>query len=249
MRDEELRRRLEYAAWAQGQSPAQVVEEVADDREWYDDDQEWNEDEHGAATGEEEEKPRSWPRTVARYTACVVVGVILGFGIIGAMKFVNDPVVAKGTALGATASVAPAPGTAHTSALQGLNFSFSYSGMFDQVAQVKSGSQMIEQYNLTSKASTAHQVAVGLESIKPGGGLDDISDWSLRKNRSSEYSPRLEKSGSDIIGIMAKNDKTEESMFWIHGNKVLEVSVTTTDPKDDVDAILTVIKGSMKWRK
>ncbi len=235
VRDDQVRRQIEYAARVNGETPAEVVAEVEDDDVWQGDDGEG--------------KTRGWPHLIARYTSLVAVGAMLGFTIIGTMKFVNDPVVAKGTSLGAaTASVAPAPGTAQTSVLQGLNFQFSYSSMFDQVAQQKSGANFIEQYMLSSKVTTAHQVAVGLENFK-GSSLNDLSDWELRKNQPNVYTERLDKSGSDPIGIMTKSDKTEQSMFWIHGDKVLEISVTTSDPKDNVESIMTVIKGSLKWRR
>jgi hypothetical protein len=234
MNDDEIRRRMRSAAELHGVSPREVAAEIVGDE---------------PEETDEEPKRRGKGYWVAWSTSMVVMGVMTGGLIVAAMKFVNDPVVASGKVLSeAEKSAAPAPETAKTSRLAGLNIELVYPGMFDQLAQVKSDPQVIEQYTLSSKNNFRHLLAVEVRPLV-SGGLDDDASYRVRKIHAGEYVETGDRSGDEKIAIMTKADKTEQTLFWPHKGKLLTISLTSTDPKDDLPSIMGVIKGALRWKQ
>jgi hypothetical protein len=233
MNDDEIRRRMRSAAELHGVSPREVAAEIVGD---------------APEDTDEAPKRRGKGYWVAWSASMVAMGVMSGGLIVAVMKFVNDPVVATGKVLSeAEKSAAPAPATAKTSRLAGLNIEFVYPGMFDQLAQVKSDPQVIEQYTLSTKTNFKHLLAVEVRPLA-SGGLDDDASYKVRKIHPGEYVETADRSGSENIAILTKADKSEQTLFWPHKGKLLTISLTSSDPKDDLPGIMGVIKSALRWK-
>ncbi|MDB5178117.1 MAG: hypothetical protein JWN01_60 [Patescibacteria group bacterium] len=196
----------------------------------------------------EAEAPRPRKAHWAAWTSSMVaVGAVLGLVIIGGLKFVSDPVEANGKSLShEQASVAPTPFKPPTNQLGALTFTFSYPGEFDQVAQSKNSSRALEQYMLGSKANYRHSIAVEVNPLV-AGGLSGDSSYRTRQIHPADYRETQEQIGGDLVATMTKVDKQEQAMFWVHGDKVLTVAITSSDAKDDVAAFMALIKKSVRW--
>jgi hypothetical protein len=226
MNDDELRRSL-HSAELHGMTRQEVVAEVED------------------AT----RPKRGWGHRVAWLISLVVVGGLTGGLIVAAMKFVNDPVVARGKVLSAVqASVSPAPGTAGTSRLAGLYIELLYPSLFNQLAQVKSDPQVLEEYTLSSKTNFKHVIAVDVRPLVTGN-LDDDAGYKVRQIHAADYRESSDRAGSEKIAIMSKTDGHEQTLFWPHKGKLLTIAITSTDPHDDIAAIMGVIKNSLRWKQ
>jgi hypothetical protein len=194
-----------------------------------------------------EKKPRRKGSRSAWIVSMVAMGAVVGLVIIGFLRFVNDPVEAGANAKPSLRPVPAAVNTTGVNQLGGLNFTFNYPAIFDQTAP-KHEPQSLEQYNLGSKSNYRHLIAVDVRMSQPGGVTDDAS-YKYRLLHAELYAESIEKINGENVVLMTKKDKQEQTMFWGHQGKQLTVSVTSTDPKDDVTAILSVIKASTRWNK
>ncbi|HVQ43384.1 MAG TPA: hypothetical protein VMT30_00235 [Candidatus Saccharimonadia bacterium] len=235
MNDEELRRTVRHAAQLHGVSPQEVVAEVAGD---------------GREPGEAE-RPRRRGRAhmAAWLSSLVVVGALAGGVVVGVMRLVDGPVEAQAKVLGQVQTeAAPTATPADTNVLAGLIISFTYPGMFDQVSQSKSDAQVLEQYTIGSKTNYRHRVAVEVRPL-PSGQLADDASWRVREIHAADYRASAEVVGGETVKFMTKTDGHEQTLFWPHGGKNLTISITSTDPHDDISAIMALIKGSLRWKQ
>jgi hypothetical protein len=90
-------------------------------------------------------------------------------------------------------------------------------------------------------------IAVELNPLE-AGGLGADSNYRVRQLHAGEYKESQEHIGGDLVSLMAKSDKQELTMFWVHGNRVLTVAITSSDARDNLDAFMATIKKSVKWR-
>lgn len=194
---------------------------------------------------EEAERRRFKP---SWFVAMAGVGVVVGCVTVGLMKLVNDPVEVTADSLPRLqASLAPRPSKAPTNLLTGLHVSFTYPGEFDQLSQVKTSARTLEQYMLSSKSNYRHTIAVEVDSLSPAG-LSDDSNYRVRQIHANDYKESRESVGKDTVVFMTKVDGQEQTMFWMHGDMVLTVAITTSDGKDDVKVFMAMVKGSVKWQ-
>lgn len=201
------------------------------------------------ASGEADQSRRSRKAHWAAWTAAMVtMGVVLGLVIVGILKFVNDPAEAVTKSLAKEqASTSPTPYKPPTNLLGGVNVNLSYPGVFDQINQAKNSAHALEQYMLSSKGNYRHTIGVEVNPL-PAGGLSEDADYRVRLLHAQDYHEAQEHMGDDLVSVMTKVDKSEQTMFWVHGDKVLSVAITSTDPHDDIPAFLATIKASVRWR-
>jgi hypothetical protein len=100
---------------------------------------------------------------------------------------------------------------------------------------------------LSSKGNYRHTIAVEVNPLEPGG-LSMDGGYRLRQMKSADYKESQEHIGGDLVATMAKADKQELTMFWVHGNKVLTVAMVSTDAKDDMSVFMGTVKKSVKWK-
>jgi len=190
---------------------------------------------------------RAW-RVVGWLTGMASIGVVFGLVIVAALRYVDGPAEARPAVLGQQASTTPTPPSAATGNLAGLFVQLSYPGTFDSIVQLKNDPQALEQYNLGSKNNYKHQIAVNVRPLASGQLSDDAS-YRLRQNQPDTYRPSSELVGGEAAIIMAKADGAEQTLFWAHAGRILTVSITSSDPKDDIAAMMKTIKTSARWRQ
>ncbi|MBW4061785.1 hypothetical protein HJC99_04425 [Candidatus Saccharibacteria bacterium] len=187
-------------------------------------------------------KRRRW---LGRLTGLVFVGMVVGLAVIGMLKFANDPV--SGTTVSAKSlkqSTDPTPAPPGT--LHGLYASMNYPGVFNQVSQVKTDANALEQYNLGSSTTYRRTITVDISSFPTGKPHDD-SNYRLREIQSATYMPSTKTVNGETVYIMTKNDASEVSWFWPHAGKLLVVAVTTTQPGDHPADFATLVMNSVRW--
>ncbi len=192
-------------------------------------------------------RPRRSRRLWGWLVGMVLIGVVFGLCIVAILRFVDGPVQASGRTLNqAKAKASPSPARAPINTLGGSQVELSYPAIFDAVAQVKTDPQAYEQYTIGSKENYRHQITVNVRPL-PSGALEDDASYRLRQNSSIEYSPEPERFGGESVIIMTKADHAEQTLFWPHHGKLLTISVTSGDPRDDVGAILRETAKSVRW--
>jgi hypothetical protein len=226
--DEELRRKVQHAAELHGVTPAEVVEDVANDEDI-----------------EEAKKPKSkWEKRVAWSVSLVVVGVLVGGAIVGLMKLMNDPVVTTdGITLGeARKAIEPTPLAA--SHLSGQYIEFDHPGIFNRTGNQKNWALALEQFHLTAKSDYRWSMEV---TVRPTDfdRLDEDSAYKFRTlNR--EYTPEKVEGLTAII--MVKADKSERTLFWLKNRKLVTVSMTYSGGTIKLADHMAVIAKSIRWR-
>jgi hypothetical protein len=65
----------------------------------------------------------------------------------------------------------------------------------------------------------------------------------------TDYKESADRSGTETLAIMTKTNGREQTLFWAHKGKLLTISATSSDPNDDMAAIISTIKGNLKWRQ
>ncbi len=204
---------------------------------------------HGAPTPDNNEElatirpRRRWRRWVFYR---VIIGVIVGFVIVGIIKLLNDPVV--GTALPQKQFVASPTPKAGLNELAGLIIDLNYPSAFDQVSRVSSSPSALEQYVISSKAQYRRSIAVSVFNL-PSGNLDDDSSYKYRLINPSLYKASAGAVKTEPVVLMAKNDHTELTMFWAHGGKLVIVAITSTASGDDVNTFMQAIMPTVRWRQ
>ena len=192
-------------------------------------------------------KPRKSKRWIGRMIGFTFVGALVGLAIVGVLKFANDPVsgsVATASSLKKSTDPTPAPdGT-----LRGLYASMNYPGVFNQVSQVKTDANALEQYNLGSSNSYRRTITVDISNL-PSGKPHDDSSYRLREIQPDNYTPSSKTVNGETVYVMSKNDGSEVSWFWPHAGKMLTVAVTTTQPGDHAVDFATMVMNSVRWNE
>ena len=187
-------------------------------------------------------------RLIKTCTILILVGGIFGFAIIFLIKFVDGPVSGKintTTLADAKASAVPTPQP--NQLLSHLDFSLEYPSAFDQIAQVKSDNRSIVQYTIGSKNDYRMSIKVNL-SPSETGVMNEDSSYRLRANDTQNY--RATKvNGSDEAVLMTKLDASEQTLFIMHGGKLLIIAVTSNSLKTTSAEIMAVIRPSVRWSK
>lgn len=191
-------------------------------------------------------KRRRWTGWLA---GMVVIGLVFGGAIVAILRFVNGPVSANAQQAMASLrpSVAPSATPSKLNTLGGVAVEFSYPGMFDAVAQIKTDAQAIEQYTIGSKANYKHQITVDVRPLASGSLADDAS-YRVRLNDPGTYTPTPVQLRGEPGVVMIKADHSEQTLFWAHQNKLLTLAVTSSDPADKVADILSAIEATIRWR-
>jgi hypothetical protein len=179
----------------------------------------------------------------------VVVGACFGLVIVAVLKYIVNPVegvvVTNGLSQ-ARASVAPKAQAPNE--LGGLLIEFKYPAIFDSVSQVKTDAHAVEQYNITSRKDYRRGIAVNVREL-PAGGLSQDSGYRFREVSTQQYRLQASTQKGDEVVRASKLDRQEATVFWVHGQHLASVSVTAMDPDDDVEAMLTSIMATLRWRK
>lgn len=210
---------------------AQAREKLVDERE------------AGTPAGKRRRGAAHWAGWVS---ALVVMGVLVGVAIIAVLKFLNGPVEAKPDAQTLNqmkASVVPTP---VTQVLAGQTVEFSYPGVFDQVRKMQDTT--LDSYYIASKSEPGRTIAVAVVAL-PSNRIDDDSGYKFRLLHKESYKESREKLGGEEVVIMTKNDNTEQTLFWPHKGKSLNISITSTAPRDKVSEFMNVIKPTIRWRQ
>lgn len=192
-------------------------------------------------------KPSKWGPRVAWTLSMTAIGAIVGVVIVLGMKFIDGPVEAtqSGPTLAkAQAAATPAPESA---LLGGLTFELSYPGVFDQVGTVKNGPHAIEQYNIGSKASYSRLIAVSVMDL-PSNNPEDDSSFRYRQTTPQTYTSGNLTVHGEPAAMFTKNDRTERTFFWAHKGRLLTVSITSSDPHDDIEAYMALIVKTARWK-
>ncbi len=168
--------------------------------------------------------------------------------VMGYTKFVDAPTEAvrsmdKPAVRGGADKVMPAA----MNTLAGLAVELQYPVEFDVVSQLKNDANAIEQYNISSKADYRRSIGVYVRAL-PTGRLEDESGYRFRQQDTAQYHLIDVPAGVDKVAIMDKTDHREQTLFWIHGGKVVTICVTSSSPKDDVPAIMARIKPTVRWK-
>ena len=185
-------------------------------------------------------------KTFAWFFTLSFIGGMFGLVIVVLLWFVNGAVGTSASLAAAQKSFAPTP--IPPNMLAGIDIEMSYPGIFDQVAHVKNDTTAIEQYNLGSNGNYRRSVGISVHTFTSADMTED-SNYRFRQNNTDTYRGSKSTIGTEPVALMTKIDKTEQSLFWLHQGKLLIVAVTSTDPKDDVTAIMAQIQPTIKWRQ
>jgi hypothetical protein len=169
-------------------------------------------------------------------SAAVVVLVIL------AVKYVTGP--AEGTISHdlAKKQAAVEPRAAKAS-LKGQSVMLSYPGIFDQVANLNSKPSEFDRYMMGSSASSVRSLAV---SVLKHPNLNEVSGYMHRVLKPDLYQEVKTTVAGEKVSIMIRRDKTEQTLFWAHKGKVLEVAFIG-DNRDDLGVYMKVVTETVRW--
>lgn len=237
--DEELHQVVEHLANLRGVSPREVVAEVIGDEPEDD-------DEETVADSAVSSKKRGWAHWAAWGSAMLVMGVMVGGVIVVLMKLVNGPAEASLPKTKISLSNATPTPDPSISQLVGQTFTFNYSHIFDQVSGMKTDSGSIEQFNIGSKSNYRRLIAVDVRREQIATLSDDAS-YRIRQLHPETYTESVRKTATGSVDVMAKNDKLEQTMFWLRDGKLMMISVTSTDVTDNVAAFMKEITDTVRW--
>jgi hypothetical protein len=179
----------------------------------------------------------------------VAIGLVAGVVLVLMMKLVNGPVSAGATPDSLEAARASAAPTPATNILNGKSVALSYPSVFDTVSNKSDDpSAKGDQYYISSKSSQARGLVVtafGLASRQ----LNDDSSYKFRTIHPELYAASTIKRGAEQIVVMTKKDHTEVTAFWVHGDRDLNIALTSTDPKDNLTEFMDTIIPSIRWKQ
>ena len=198
-----------------------------------------------AALPEPERRSAHW---LGWSVVSVTLGVIIGFGMVGYLKYVDGPVESKPSKSLAEVHKSVAPTPVPPNLLSGLAIEFQYPSIFDTLGQVKNDKQALEQYNIGSKADYSRTIAVDVRPLT-SGQLEDDSSFRFRQLNTTDYTITPDKIGAEPVMLADKHDKSERTLFWAHQGKEVTVALTSTNPRDDLVTIMAGIKSSLRWRQ
>jgi hypothetical protein len=161
------------------------------------------------------------------------------------LKFVNGPVTAKAMADPLEKAREAAQPTPATNVVQGKQIYFKYPSSFDTVGDQHSENGL-DSFMIGSKSSSQRTIAAAVVPLS-SGLLDDDSSYKYRTIHPDLYTPRELRLGGEKAIVMTKADKTEVTLFWPHKGKDLNLSITSTDPKDNIPDIMQQIIPTFRW--
>jgi hypothetical protein len=86
-----------------------------------------------------------------------------------------------------------------------------------------------------------------------GAGADDEAGERAGVGRRTIhpelYAASTIKRGAEQIVVMTKKDHTEVTAFWVHGDRDLNIALTSTDPKDNLTEFMDTIIPSIRWKQ
>ena len=255
--EEEAAARARYASQLHGAGVRRTRPAYTDEREYaweaeatpeYDDYEYAEEAAEGEIDthGEVEAKPSRRGKRITRIVAVLLSLGILAAAIIAVINFVNGP------AIGTTsnelakkqAAMAPKPEMAE---LTGKQITLKYPGIFDQVGNQAQNASEYDNYYLSSKGEAARGIAVAVVAL-PSNNIMDDSSYKFRTMKADQYRSSTEKIAGETVVIMTKLDNTEQTLFWAHKGKSLNLSITSTSPRDNLTEFMNAIKPTVRWR-
>lgn len=177
-----------------------------------------------------------------------VIGAMFGGVIVAALWFVDGPVhgdVKKASLEAARAAAAPKPEGLST--YTGKYVSFQYPRRFDLVSQ--SPSAGLEGLTLSSNSDHRRGVTISVRKMPESGLLHDDPSFRFREMNVEQYRPIHEKVNGEPVVVMSKLDRQEQTVFWPHKGLELTIAVMSTDPQDDVAAMLKEIQPTVRWNE
>jgi hypothetical protein len=185
-------------------------------------------------------------KSVAWLFTLTFIGTAFGLIVVVLLWFVNGAVGTSTTLAAAQKSIAPKP--LQPNLLSGIDIEMSYPGIFDQVSHVNNDKNALEQYNLGSNSDYRRAIGISVHPL-PSNNVNEDSSYRFRMNSTDTYRESKSTIGKEPIYLMTKIDRTEQSLFWLHQGKLLIVAITSTNPKDDVAAIMSTIQPTIRWRQ
>ena len=192
-------------------------------------------------------KPRR--RWIGFLAGMALVGAVFGGAIIGLMRFVNGSVEGTTTASGLNqvkASVAPKP--APPNRLGGVAIEFDYPPVFNLVASLKNDATAIEQYTISSKNDYRRTIAVSVHPLA-SALIDDDSSYKFRLINPATYTMTPGKVNTEPVMLAKKTDGQELTLFYVHGQAIAAVAITSSIPGDDLAGYMTTVQNSLRWRR
>ena len=190
-------------------------------------------------------QPRGVHRT-AWALSLSAMGLVVGLVIVGIMRFLNGPVTATSAPTLAQVQVSSTPKPS-TIQLAGLYFEMTYPALFDQVGRLKNDAQAFEQYNISSKKDYRRVMAVSVRTL-PSNLLDDDSSYKFRHISGKDYQERSDRLAGEAVAVMSKTDNSEVTLFWVHQGKLLTISITSSNPNDQVADYMKAVEPTLRWR-
>jgi hypothetical protein len=185
---------------------------------------------------------------VAWFMGLAGAGVVIGLAISMGMKFIDGPVNAKPPVSLAVLQSSPTP-TPPAGELSGLYIDIKYPSIFDSVSQIKNDANSLESYVISSSSDYRRTIAVSVRKL-PSGNIADDSSYKFREISPETYTqlPQKAPDGS-VMYLMKKTDNSEQSLFWVHKTMDLNVSVTSSNAKDDLGAYMALIMPRLVWKQ
>jgi hypothetical protein len=228
--EEETRRLVQHAASLHGVPAQEVVHAILDE-----DDEDLDDEEPGRRS------------RVGLWVTLILVGGGFGLGLVFLFRFANGGVESgQTTDSGIEAvkkSIQPKPAALPT--LTGQFISFSYPNVFDSVKTLNNLPTTAERFAIGSKANYRRSIIVTVENKT--ATYDDDSGYKYRSMTPSLYRQEQVKLPSGLGVVMVKTDNSERTLYWVHGDKLAIVSVTSSNAGDTLEAYVAVIASTIRW--
>jgi hypothetical protein len=202
-----------------------------------------------AAEDDAAAKPRGRKYWALWSGSMVGTGVVVGVVLVLLMKLVNGPVSATATPDALEAARAAASPTPATNTISGKSVELSYPSVFDAVANKSNDpGAKGDQYYLSTKSLSGRTMVV-TAFVLASRKLEDDSSYKFRAMHPELYKMSTMKLGKEQGVIMSRVDKTEVTFFWVHGDRDLNIALTSTDPKDDLAAWMQAMIPTIRWKQ
>jgi hypothetical protein len=161
-------------------------------------------------------------------------------------RFLASP--SKGTVSRGTISdpIKPANSTG-TVLLDGKLFSFQRQKAYVPRPLPKADPDSLEQHYFLTGLPYSKTLVVTVEKLSLEG-LEAQSGYHLRKTLADEYREAIRTTAEHSARVMVKRDKLEQTAFITKGMSVIFIGITTTSAEDNLDAEMSQILGSFKWK-
>jgi len=229
---EETHRLVQHAAQLHGVPASEVVHAVLDE-----DDEELD----------DQEEARGSKKHVGTWVTLIVVGVLFGAGVIYMMRLAGSADNAGPTADSGPKAMQKAiqPTPTGLPTLTGQYIAFSYSGVFDSVKSLVNLPNTAERYAIGSKGDYRRSIIVTVENRTPT--LDEDSGYKYRTLNPALYRAQVVKVPGGSAVVMIKSDNTERTLYFLHGERLAIVSVTSSNGTDTLEAYISAITASIRW--